>query len=112
MSKYERHQHPVQTNPYFDRNANADDDGTVDAEDENWNPTPEVFEAFLVRDFQLAQRNIEMATFGRKTSMTLKEVKESTLHSVDTVEQVLSSMVASGKMTENKGRYERTGLGR
>jgi hypothetical protein len=74
-------------------------------EEAKWNPTPEVFEAFLVRDRKLAAGNIAMVLGARNTPTSLKELKDSTLHSSECLEEVLSSHVAQGLIVENKGRY-------
>lgn len=87
----------------------ADED---DHEKDTWEPTPAIFEAFLKRDFELAQRNVQMVMSARNAPMTLRDLKDCLLHSNDTIERVLSSQIVSGQVKEEKGRYERTGLGR
>jgi len=74
-------------------------------EEDKWNPTPEAFEAFKTRDAQLALSNIRQVLDGRSISVSLKEIKDSTLHSADTVERVLAAEVAAGSIVESKGRY-------
>lgn len=74
-------------------------------EEDKWNPTPEAFEAFQARDYELALRNVEMIMRSRNTSVTLKELKDSTLHSAGTVERVVDANLAAGFIVENKGRY-------
>lgn len=98
------HQHPViQTNPYFDReSAEKDPD---DQEKDEWNPSPEEYTAFAKKDFELATKNVRHALLGAGRPITLKEVKESTLHSVDVIERVMTSAIAGGTVLEAKGRY-------
>jgi hypothetical protein len=69
-----------------------------------WNPTPKAFEAFLARDFALAINNVRMALTGSRP-MTLRDLKESCLHSNDVIERVLSAKVANGTVKDDKGRY-------
>jgi hypothetical protein len=35
----------------------------------------------------------------------VKDVKESSLHSIDTIERTLTALVKAGQVTEEKGRY-------
>ncbi len=74
-------------------------------EEVKWNPTPEVFEAFLTRDRKLAAGNIAMVLSGRGQGVTLRELKDSTLHSSECLEEVLTSGVAQGLIVENKGKF-------
>lgn len=101
MSDHKNHKHfqSVQTNS---NPREADED---DHESDKWNPTPETFAGFVARDFELAQNNIQQAILSRGGPMTVKELKDSTLHSSDVIERVLSSKVASGLLTEAKGKY-------
>jgi hypothetical protein len=82
-------------------------------EEAKWNPSPEQFDAFLVRDEKLATGNI-LAILGQVPSnpINVKGLKDCTLHSIDCIERVLTKLVASGQVTENKGRYSRSSLGR
>ena len=70
-----------------------------------WRPNDVQFDAFLKRDEQLAQRNIQLALTGATRGMTMRDLKESCLHSIDTIERVLVSKIASGKVKEEAGRY-------
>lgn len=81
-----------------------DSDKEIDSENEKWNPTPEVFQEFLVRDELLATRNIGLV-LGARSALTLKEIKDSTLHSANVIERVLDSGIAAGGILESKGRY-------
>ena len=91
------------------RDNQGDDKDTVDAENEKWNPTPEVFAGFLVRDLRLATANIRLLMQGRQAPMSAKELKDQTLHSTDCIEQVLSAGVSLGTLTEVKGKYSLVG---
>lgn len=104
MPKHEHHKH-TKFQPRTEQQETIDDKDTVDAESEKWNPTPAIFEAFLVRDFELATQNVNMIMGARRAPMSLKELKDSTLHSSDVIERVLSAHLAAGFMTEAKGKY-------
>ena len=106
---------PRQFNPRPPQQARQDTSQpqTEEPEEEaKWNPTPEVFEAFLVRDEQLAHTNILMVLGSASGPYNVKGLKDCTLHSSDTIERVLTSLVASGQVTENKGRYSRSATAR
>ncbi len=74
-------------------------------EEDSWNPTPENFQAFLVRDEQLAAGNIQVALRNSRGPISFKELKDSVLHSSALVERVLAASVANGSVLESKGRY-------
>lgn len=74
-------------------------------EEAKWNPTPEVFEAFLVRDQQLAAGNVRAVLSTANGPANLKYLKDSTLHSSECIERVLAEGVTAGTILENKGRY-------
>ena len=80
------------------------DEGDIE-KDEAWKPTQEVYEAFVERDFNLANLNLEMAMLNAGRPMTMRDLKESLLHSIDTIERVLTSKMATGRVVEDKGRY-------
>jgi len=82
--------------------SNHDDD---DIESEEWNPTPEGFQQFVDDDFEYAQSNIQLAMLSRGGPMTVRDLKDSTLHSFDMIERVLASKIASGSVSEAKGKY-------
>ncbi len=75
-----------------------------DEEDVKWNPTPEVFDAFLVRDQELCAGNLRMVLSGR-SPLSLKEMKDSTLHSSEAVERQVSAWLQAGVVQESKGKY-------
>ncbi len=89
--------------PRQDFNQYQDDEDTISSDD--WNPTPITFTAFLKRDFVLASNNVKKLMLEAGRPVTVKELKESSLHSVDVIDQVLVSMIASGLVQENKSRY-------
>lgn len=107
MPKHDKHQHTskFQPRPQQTQEDTDSDKDTVDAESEKWNPTPEVFQAFLVRDYELATQNIHMLMSARRAPMSPRELKDQSLHSSDVIERVLSANVAAGFMTEAKGKY-------
>lgn len=74
-------------------------------EEAKWNPTPEVFEAFLVRDQQLAAGNVRAVLSTANGPANLKYLKDSTLHSSECIERVIAEGVAAGTIVESKGRY-------
>ncbi len=79
-------------------------DGEEIEENEKWNPTPEVFEAFLVRDAELCAGNLRMVLASR-SPLSLKELKDSTLHSSHVVERQVDTWLQSGILQESKGKY-------
>jgi len=91
----------IRTNAYQEPTENDPED----LKNDEWHPSLAQFEAFLVRDFSLAQSNIASAMSSRGLPMSLKELKDSTLHSTDCIERVLTSKMASGLVTENSGKY-------
>lgn len=76
-------------------------------EDVKWNPTPEVFEAFLQRDAELCAGNLRMVLSSR-SPLSLKEMKDSTLHSSEAVDRQVSAWLQSGVVQESKGKYSLT----
>lgn len=80
----------------------------ITEEEEKWNPTTEAFEAFSKQDEALATSNVRMVLGARKFPMNLKEVKGSTLHSIEMVERVLLQGVSDGSIQEVKGEYSLT----
>jgi hypothetical protein len=74
---------------------------------DEWTPTPEVFASFLKRDAELASSNLALAMSGSaKFPMTLRDLKDCMLHSVDVIERTLTSYRAAGRIiTDEKGRY-------
>jgi hypothetical protein len=100
---------PRSFNPRPPQQAQASQPQVEELEEEaKWNPTPEQFQAFFVRDEQLATGNILMVLSSPGTSLNVKGLKDCTLHSSDCIERVLAKLVTSGQVTENKGRYART----
>ena len=97
------HQHSVQSNSNYDRDPQQKDPD--DQEADTWNPSPEAFAAFVKKDGEFAVRNVRHALLGAGRPITLKEIKDSTLHSIDAIERTLTSAIASGTVLETKGRY-------
>jgi hypothetical protein len=74
-------------------------------EEDKWNPTPEAFKAFQVRDEELATSNVRSVLGSRQIPISLKEIKDSTLHSSDVIERVLTAGLAACSILEIKGKY-------
>lgn len=77
----------------------------IDEVEEKWNPTPEVFNAFLVRDFELATSNVKMLLSDRTYPMGIKELKGSTLHSSEVIDRVLAKGIKDGTIKEVNGSF-------
>lgn len=97
------YQHPAQTNQNYDRDPQQKDPD--DQEADTWNPSSEEYAAFAKKDYEFAGKNVRHALLNAGRPITLKEVKESSLHSVDCIERTLSSLIATGVIVESKGRY-------
>lgn len=93
------------TKPRKPFNTDFDPGEEVVAKTEDWRPTPQVFEHFLVRDYELATRNTYLIMRARKAPITLKEIKECALHSSETLERVLSTQLAAGTVLEAEGQF-------
>jgi hypothetical protein len=101
--------------PKFDRQYPARSSGTPqlasnqkdpdDLENEKWTPTPAKLADFFARDMELARTNVVMALRANGRPSFVKDVKESSLHSIDTIERTLTALVKAGQVTEEKGRY-------
>jgi hypothetical protein len=74
-------------------------------EEDKWHPTPAQFDAYQARDYELATLNVQEVFASRRSPMTLKEVKDSTLHSPRTVERVVDAFLASAFIVEENGRF-------
>lgn len=83
--------------------ARKDDDDIE--KDEAWKPTDEQFDAYMARDYELATFNVDMVLTNAGRSQSMRDLKESLLHNIDTIERVLTSKIASGRVAEEKGRY-------
>lgn len=102
MPKHEKHFHKHDRKPVQAPQAEQQVD---DEEDVKWNPTPEVFEAFTKRDAELCSGNLRHVLSARNAPMSLKEIKDSTLHSSGTVEAQVALWVEQGVVQESKGKY-------
>lgn len=74
------------------------------SEEDKWHPTPEQFDAYKLRDALLCNGNLRLILSGR-ASLTLKELKDSTLHTAQTVEAQINDWVKTGQVVEVKGKY-------
>ena len=98
MPKYERHEHKNK----FDRKPQNQPDPHDDVEEDvKWNPTPEVFEGFLKRDSELCAGNLRLVLTSRP-GLSIKEMKDSTLHSSEAVDRQVSAWLQAGVVTETK----------
>jgi len=73
-------------------------------EEDKWHPTPEQFAAFQAHDAGLCIGNLRLLLSGR-FPLSLKELKDSTLHSALTVERQVAAWLQTGYVLENKGKY-------
>lgn len=73
-------------------------------EEDKWHPTPEQFAAFQANDADLCNGNLRILLSGRYP-LTLKELKDSTLHSAQTVDRQVTAWLQSGYILETKGKY-------
>lgn len=106
MPRFEKHHH----NNKFDRRPPPPAQSEPQAEDEEdvkWNPTPEVFEGFLKRDQELCAGNLRMVLSSR-SPLSLKEMKDSTLHSSEAVDRQVQAWLQAGVVQESKGKYSLT----
>jgi hypothetical protein len=94
------------SNTQAQQNNQDQDDESIGSDD--WKPTKEAFKSFLDRDLVQAMNNVRLAMVGSRP-MTLRDIKESCLHSNDVIERVLTSRIASGTVKEEKGRYSLVG---
>ena len=92
--------------PFHDFNQ-PDADDVIGSD--KWSPSKETFKGFLVRDYQLATHNLQMAMRNQGTPMSFRDLKEQLLHSADTVELVLTTLFSTKKITENQGKYSLVG---
>lgn len=100
MSEFKKSKHEVKPDM-----KQEDSDGDQQAAEEKWNPTPAVFEAFLVRDEKLAAGNLRLVLSRSRNPSTLKELRSALLHSNETIDRVLSQALQSGLVKEVKGEY-------
>lgn len=73
-------------------------------EEDKWNPTPAQFDAYQLNDTTLCNGNLKMLLSSR-ASYSLKELKDSTLHTAGTIEAQVSDWVKTGYVVESKGRF-------
>lgn len=77
----------------------------VDTEEEDrWNPTPEQFAGYQLRDATLCAGNLRML-LGARAGQSLKELKDSSLHTAQTIETQVNEWVKAGVVVESKGRF-------
>lgn len=104
FEKFHKHDHKHDRKP---AQAAQQDAQMEDEEDVKWNPTPEVFESFLKRDQELCAGNLRMVLSSR-SPLSLKEMKDSTLHSSEAVDRQVQAWLQAGVVQESKGKYSLT----
>jgi hypothetical protein len=87
------------------RHSDAQSDDKDELERDTWDPTDAQYAAFAKRDAEMALQNVRHSLLNYGRPVTLRECKEASLHSIDCVERTLTSMIASGIVSEAKGRY-------
>jgi hypothetical protein len=107
MSEHKKHDHKKfdnkQPRPSVSNFNDSDSqDGTE--ENEKWNPTPEQFAAFQALDAKLCDHNLRMLLSVQRP-VSLRELKDSTLHSAGTIEKMMNDWTKSGFVLETKGKY-------
>ena len=82
--------------------AHMDDDETISREE--WNPSSAQMTDYLRKEKTYAVHNITLLLKSR-SPMTIKEMKESSLHSIATLEATLQMMMFDSKVEESQGKY-------
>lgn len=80
------------------------EDGDSERHD-TWNPSHAEMQTFLKLDREFFASNLKDILHMAGRPLLVREIKESCLHSIDCIEQGLTSAVASGIVSENNGRY-------
>lgn len=89
----------------FKKNRHEHKNEQVDTDEEDkWNPTPEQFTAYQVRDAALCAGNLRML-LSQRGGLSLRDLKDSSLHTAQTIETQVNELVKSGVAVESKGRY-------
>jgi hypothetical protein len=102
--KYEHKNRNDRNGPNNDRKHDHRNEQVDVEEDDKWNPTPEQFAAYQLRDTVLANSNLKMLLASR-AGQTLRDLKDSTLHTSGTIEVQLNDWIKTGYVVEVKGRY-------
>jgi hypothetical protein len=103
MSENRKHDHKNRNDRNGPRHDHRNEQVELEEEDK-WNPTPEQFAAYQLRDTSLCNGNLKML-LGSRPNQTLKELKDSTLHTAGTIEVQLNDWIKTGYVVEVKGRY-------
>lgn len=82
-------------------------DDDADLSSDEWNPTKAALQAYLSREVELARFNTRtlMKMNGQHVRHTIRELKDSMIHSVNTIEKSLARMIREGEMREEQGVY-------
>lgn len=70
---------------------------------EEWEPSTKQMLAYLKREKELAVGNLRLCLLSGPLSF--KNLRECVLHTADTMEQVITSEIASGRVKEDSGEY-------
>jgi hypothetical protein len=90
----------------FQPNFNQDDKDTVSCKEEAWKPSEQTYIAFRKRDADLCNYNVRILLTNYKVPHSLRDLKEACLHNIETLEQQLTSLVASGQVLEEDGKFQ------
>ena len=90
----------------FQPNFNQDDKDTVSCKEEAWKPSEQTYNAFRKRDADLCSHNVRILLTVNKAPHSLRDLKEASLHSIETLERQLTSLVASGVILEEDGKFQ------
>ena len=106
MSQHHNNRKPFHKNERKNNQEFRQEQVELDEED-RWHPTPEQFGAYQLRDAVHCNNNLRGILAGRP-GLTLKELKDSTLHTAQTVEAQINDWLKTGQVVENKGKYSLT----
>lgn len=81
----------------------VDDADTIT--NEHWKPTTEKFNLFMEKEFTMAQTNILRYLTKMRRPQNLRDIKAATIHSQETVEKAIVSLLQSKKIKESSGNY-------
>lgn len=89
----------------FKKNKHEHKNEQTDTEEEDkWNPTREQFAGYQLRDATLCAGNLRML-LTQRSGLTLRDLKDSSLHTAQTIETQVNEWLKTGVLVESKGRY-------
>jgi len=74
----------------------------------DWHPTAQELAEYQARDAELAASNLHVILQASSRPLSIKELKDSTLHNGSTVEVALRREVSENRIHEQSGRYSLT----